>query len=370
MGREDTNGHAASRAGGFDRAARRSVRFPPSMNRISLGLGLAIGCLAAISASAQPTAATIVARAAGGANAPLVLRDGNRLVVEQAGASETLDLPAGTQIGQVVALGSDWLVTGVTPDDRGADLVIVRGSGGQAVRLPSPPGRQGDLREGSVAFGDGSRLVGLAWVEGAERRQYEVRYSPWQGDAFGAPELISPRGPGSQLALAGTRLSDGRLLLVWAGFDGTDDEIWGAVRSESGWSKPVRVGVDNSVPDILPTVSATADGARIAWSRFDADSKEYRLAGGRFDAGGFHDDGFLAPPGTMYPTFERSTAGPALLYLDARGDEWVFSEVDADGKLGRSARTPVRGDERPQVSAGARGVSWRFAQSTETSGWR
>jgi hypothetical protein len=213
-------------------------------------------------------------------------------------------------------------------------------------------------------------LAGAAWLEGPESRQYEVRYAPWIDGKFGAPEVVSPRGPGSQLALAGAQLADGRLLLVWAGYDGSDDEIWFSVRTAGGgaWTAPARLADDNATPDITPAVVAFGQGALVAWSRFDG--SEYRLMSARFDGARAGPARWSAPAGSLFPSFERGPSGPALLYRDARREAWTVAELDAEGAASRSALVESADEGRPLVSFEGSSVVWRFGDRTALSDWR
>jgi hypothetical protein len=305
-------------------------------------------------------------RQLGGAS---LLSEGGRHRIERADQTRPIDLPAGAHADALENWGARWLIAGSAPDDRGTELFLVRGDDRREERLPAPPGRVGKVRQTAVPLLDGEQLLGVAWLEGAEARSFDVRFAAWRGGKFDAPQLVAPAGPGSQLALSGCRLADGRLLLLWAGYDGLDDEIWFSVGKTGGnWSAAKRTAAENGVPDITPVVAPWANGALVWWSRFDG--SEYRLMSARFDGTRMHEARFVAPPGSLYPSIEAGPAGPAILYRDARRSEWTLAQVDEHGALGRSARMEGDGDERPWVSFDGDAVLWSFGERQAVSSWQ
>ena len=320
--------------------------------------------------AAASAAPRIVAHASSERNLAIVA-DGAQYRLETGKASRAIELPRSASVDAVGEIGSGWLLAGSAPAEDGADLFFLRGDERGEQRLPPPPGRVARVRQSAVPFVEGDSLLGSAWLEGPEARQYEVRYSRWSGGRFGAPEVVSPKGPGSQLALAGARLADGRELLVWAGYDGKDDEIWFAVRErgESGtWSAPARIADDNDTPDITPAVVAHGNGALVVWSRFDGD--EYRLMSARFDGEKPLPARWAGERGSLYPSFERGPAGPVLLFRDARRDGWTVAEIGADGAPGRSARIADDENGRPLVTFDGDSVLWRFGARDAVSSWQ
>jgi hypothetical protein len=287
-------------------------------------------------------------------HSPRLTRDGAAWRVELDGRSTPLALEPGARVESVVRSGGGWLAVGTRPSaDGGRELWLRQGPDGERPagrELVPPPGQQGRTRERPVALVAGDSLVGLAWLEGDTRRAYDVRWAAWLDGGFTAPEVISPRGPGSQLALVATLLDDGRALLVWSGYDGSDDEIWSSVRGRAGgWSKPARVGADDRVPDVTPTVVAVPGGALVAWSRYDTSSGEYRLALARWTGAGFDAVRTLGEPGALAPRFERGGAAPWLSWRDARADRWTLGEIGPDDALLVRATAAGEAGDRPDV---------------------
>ncbi|MCM2270121.1 MAG: hypothetical protein NDJ75_08465 [Thermoanaerobaculia bacterium] len=338
---------------------------PPKTLRFAL-LAALTGVAAAAAAASPPAA---LARAAGdGAGLAVVARDGGRVELRDGARRQSLTLPARARVDAVARLDAGWVIAGSTAGaDGGEALWLLRDGPAGAVPMAAPAGGAARLRLDPTALTRDGQLAGLAWLEGDDRRALGVRYAAWTGSGFAPPVVVAPSGPGSQLALAGTRLADGRLLLVWAGYDGRDDEIWAALGADGQWSAPERVGGDNRVPDITPDVVAVGDGALVAWSRFE--SGEYRVYTARFAGGRFGPATPAAEPGSLFPTFERDGARGALLFRDARRRGWGLREIGDDGAPGRTGRVAELGSGRPLVRLGERGVEWEFGAASEATAW-
>lgn len=234
-----------------------------------------------------------------------------------------------------------------TPQGSELKLLLTRPDG-TATPLPLPGPRLARLADEPVPVAAGGELAGLAWLEGETRESYAVRYAPWAGAGWGAIEEVAAPGPGSQLALGAARLADGRLLLVWAGWDGGDDEIRWAMRAAGGgWSAPARLGGDNDVPDITPAVAAAGEGALVAWSRYV--DGEYRVTVARFDGERFRSPKIIGLPGTLYPSFEAPgrNGEPRLLYRNARPAGWTVAQLDRSGAIEWRTFVEARSAKRP-----------------------
>jgi hypothetical protein len=367
IGAQDTNPPlAAGRR--FDTPRTTSVRFRFAMKSAPFPLLFALTLAAGSPAHATPAT---VAHGHGEERLALVA-DGDSFRVESGRFTRPIVLPPQARAASVEALGRGWLVAGSSPSAAGPELFFLRGDDRGEEILPAPPARVGAIRQSPVPFVAGDQILGTAWLEGAGARSFEVRFAPWTGEHFGAPEVVAPAGPGRQLAPAGTRLPDGRLVLIWAGFDGQDDEIWLSVRSVSGqpaaWSVPARVADDNATPDITPAIAPLGRGALLAWSRFDG--SEYRLMTARFDGERVTGARYAAPPGTLYPSIEAGPSGPALLFRDAARSDWVLAELDSEGGLSRTARIAGESDDRPLVSFEGASVLWSFGDRSALSAWQ
>jgi hypothetical protein len=147
------------------------------------------------------------------------------------------------------------------------------------------------------------------------------------------------------MALAGTVLPDGDWLLLWAGFDGEDDEILWSRRSRETWSVPGRVHSDNSTPDITPTVVPTNGGALAAWSvLYDG---HYRLRLARWNDGVWQTDPPSGGKGSLYPHAFHSTSGLEIVHLSVVPEGWSVIEFDHDGFERRRRHTMESTLDRP-----------------------
>jgi hypothetical protein len=271
------------------------------------------------------------------------------------GRSLVIPLPKKAQVTSLAALDGGWAAAGSFEDGDGIrKIFVLRGSGTASRALSVPPGQE-DGRYGPVLLAAEGRLAGLAWLEGDGPRSLAVRASAWSGARWEAPVAVSRPGPGSQLALTGAVLADGSWLLAWSAFDGQDDEIvWSRRAPDGAWSKAQRVAPGNEVPDIVPALTATGNGALLSWNRYDGEG--YRLLLARFSGGAWRDERTIAPAGSLYPSFVDEAGRPALVYLSVvQPRAWAVLEMDASGRvLGRAAvpsslDRPVVGFEASEV---------------------
>jgi hypothetical protein len=295
------------------------------------------------------------------------------------GERVTARLPADAALEATATLDTGWLAAGTEPGAGplgGRDLLLLTGDGKTVSTLPPPPERTAALRQEPLPLVAEGRLAGLVWLEGSTERALGVRFAAWNGAGWESPRSIAPPGPGSQLALAAAFLRDGHdgsWLLAWSAFDGHDDEIVWSRERNGVWSKPRRVDADNGVPDITPALTAagaSGDGALLAWSRYDGN--DYRLMVSRFQNGTWGRPQAVGVAGTLFPSFEPVSAGPAsaigsggalLLYRTAAPRGWTALALDAAGRPGRRASllsSPSAENARPLLSLTAGGVTFRW----------
>jgi len=285
------------------------------------------------------------------------------LVLIPQGSAARLELPGGgtlpvslpdrAEVSSLAATDGGWVAAGSSPDAAGRQRLFLLSGNDKSFRsLPEPPGQTGTQRRGPVLLVDGGRLAGLAWLEGDGGRSLAVRAAVWNGRKWQAPQVVSHPGPGSQLALTGAVLADGAWLLAWSAFDGTADEIVWSEREGTTWLPVRRLSVPNQVPDITPTLTATAGGgALIAWSRFDGHGYQMRMA--HFERGRWADEHVAGPSGSLYPAFLGAPDRPRLLYLEAAARSWTVLDMDAEGKVQAKASlaSPSRSLSRPIVDS-------------------
>jgi hypothetical protein len=285
----------------------------------------------------------------GGALTLVPAEDGARIELP-GGRTVPVDLPPRAEVSAFAAIDGGWVAAGSAPDASGRRrLFLLRGNDSASRPLAEPPGQEGRQRRGPVLLVDGGRLAGIAWLEGDDDRSLSVRAALWTGRRWQTPERVSFPGPGSQLALTGAVLTDGSWLLAWSAFDGTADEIVWARRLGDAWQPVRRLSAANAVPDITPALAATADGgALIAWSRFDGNGYQMRMA--RFDSsqgGRWRGEHAAAASGSLYPTFLGASR---LLYLDAAAPRsWSVLDLDGEGRV-RAKASVASTLERPAVA--------------------
>jgi hypothetical protein len=330
-------------------------------------------------AAAQP--GPVLLAAAG--EARLELPSGQR-VTARLPEGAVLDVTASLDIGE-----SGWLAAGTQPaagpstgPSAARDLLLLTGDGQTVTTLPAPPEKTGSVRQEPLPLVDGGRLAGLVWLEGENRRSFGVRFAAWNGAGWESPEIIAPPGPGSQLALTAAHLRDGSWLLAWSAFDGHDDEIVWSRRpggANGSWSRPQRVAADNSVPDITPALTAVNGGALLAWSRYDTGLGEYQVVVSRFDKGRWTAPVATGPAGSLYPTFEPSSAldpsnAARMLYRTAGPRGWEVLDLDAAGRVSRRAAIVNAASARPVVTSAAAGnpgvlFRWPASGAESTVAW-
>ncbi len=269
------------------------------------------------------------------------------------GQTLRLSLPERSEVSSLAAMDGGWVAAGSFPDAAGRQRLFVLTGDDKSFRsLPEPPAQKGLQRRGPVLLVDGGRLAGLAWLEGDGGRSLAVRAAAWNGRTWQAPKTVSHPGPGSQLALTGAVLADGSWLLAWSAFDGTADEIVWSQRTGASWLPVRRLSEPNQVPDITPALTATAGGgALIAWSRYDGQGYQLRMA--RFERGAWLDEHVAGPSGSLYPAFLGTSDRPRLLYLEAAARSWSVLDMDIAGKVQAKASvaSPSRSLSRPVVDS-------------------
>lgn len=286
--------------------------------------------------------------------APAQIRSGRLLAPD--GSWHALDDLGLRTASATASLAEGFLVAGDTATAGDSRLVLVRVDPSGAERLPPLPTRRPFVAEPLPLVSPAGRLTGAVWLEGSGARRLTVRFASWDGARWGPAEEVAPPAAGSQLALAGTVLRDGSVLLVWSAFDGEDDEIlWSHGRGAS-WSPPRRLDADNTVPDITPALHAiqgtgsAGDDALAAWSRYQ--DGQYRVVVSRFDGRVWSEPRPAGPPGSVFPGFEPSpeTGGTRILFRTAAPRGWQAVEVDRDGRPRRSARVRAEAPDRPRLA--------------------
>ncbi len=322
----------------------------------------AFGLVAAGASAAQAAVGTLQASWAGGRY--VLLADQPKVSLHLPGG-EILDLPMpkGGRYSSVAALEGGWIAAGDFDAENGShQIFVVWGRGSHYEMLPGPKGQRKGMRQDPVILARDGELLGMAWLEGDTRQNLEVRASVWNGERWRSSHRVARRGRGSQLALSGTVLADDSWLLTWSAFDGEDDEILWALRRDRQWLPPRALGAENSVPDIVPAVSACGFGAVAAWSRYDGN--DYRMMLATFDGEDWRPAEMLAGAGALYPTFHGDTAvGPQLLFREVGLRGWTAMTLDETGAITHRVSARETPKERPVLEDF--GSELQFSWTTE-----
>ncbi len=270
---------------------------------------------------------------------------GRASVREPSGQVVELALPPGTSLRRLETLNGGWIVAGEIDAPGVTDLFLLRSDAGALVPFPAPPNdADHPLRAGPMPLVENGRLAGLAWLAGSGVRETAVYASQWSGLDWSQPELVSPMGPGTQIAIDGAVLADGSWLLVWSAYDGKDDEILWSRRVGGRWTEPAVLHEPNETPDITPAILATGRGALAAWNWFDG--KAYRVRLAAFEDGSWRELDLAASPRGVSPGLTSQDDGALLLYRTAIPPTWTLRQLDERGTTLSTAvveqETPVR----------------------------
>jgi len=280
-----------------------------------------------------------------------------------------VELPPGASIRDLEPTTDGWMAAGRLPTGRGSDLLILVDEGDGADLLPVPEGSGARYRGQPVLFLEDGRFVGLAWTEGEGPREFEIWAADWQDGQWGLAQRVSPKGPGSQVAPSGSVLEDGSRLLVWAAFDGEDDEILWSQQRGGRWTPPRRIHLENDVPDLMPAIVSTESGALVVWSWFDGN--DYRLKSARWVDGAWLESGAFGGKGSGNVGLIESDDGILLLYQSVKPAEWTVLDLDLSGIPRRVAGVMEESNERPLVVVEDEGETLlRWLQGDRRLEWR
>ena len=299
---------------------------------------------------------------------PRLLLAGDRVVLESEKTKAVFKVPQGTQLDEIVETQGGWLAAGTVERDEGREIVIYSGLGREVSELPVPGRRNKAIRSQPTLLVGNGELRGIVWLEGVNDMSFRLEFAEWKEGRWRHHNRITGRGPGSQLALDAVVLGDGSWLAVWSRFDRKDDEIYWSRHQSGQWSEPRRVSADNQVPDIVPSLVARGGEAWLAWSRFD--EGEYRLMMARYSDDGWSDERFIAPGGSLFPSWHATPEGADLVYRQAMPSAWVWMEMDVSGQVLRTATAEGESNLRPIPSFLKGGSEFLFPDGrSEAASW-
>jgi len=274
-----------------------------------------------------------------------------------------VQVPEGATIHELEPLGSGWLAAGHLPSGDGTELLLLEERDRSIERLAVPQVDGAKLSNQPIGMIQDKTLVGLVWAAGNDMRSLEIWAAEWLHGKWGEPELVSAKGPGSQVAPRAVVLEDGSWLAVWAAFDGEDDEIVWSRRTQGEWTRPERVAADNDVPDITPALATVGGGAVLAWSWYDGN--DYRMKTARFFGDKWTDAKSFGEKGSLYPSLIQTDDGGLLLYQTVEPASWTVMAFDRQGIPVRRAVIAEEAEDRPLLAIEeSRGVllRWQNAQ--------
>ena len=285
-------------------------------------------------------------------------RERGAVIQSPDGRQVTLPLSTAAKVSDFRRCGEKWFAAAVDYETAGPALRLMQGQGSTAEALPSPVDAQAVMLAQPLFVADSEALHAVVWLAGDAHHQLAVQAARWLDGTWSEPVTLSPPGKGTQIALSTATLRDGASLVVWAAFDGTDDEILWSRWLDGAWSQPRAIAEDNAVPDITPQLFTTSDGALVAWSRYDGN--DYRVNVSRFDGESWSRPVVVGPKGSTAPSFDDA-AKPYLLYHQADPRAWGIMELDDFGKVRRQAIFQGNAAQRPilqTASAGSLVLEW------------
>ncbi len=273
--------------------------------------------------------------------------DGRSFVRQPSGEIVELPLPKGARVSDLRSVGGEWLVAAVSRAGGEPRIELLRGRGDRVETLAAPAAQPAAKLMQPVFVAGDAGFQALVWLAGSAHNQLAVKASRWLAGGWGPTETLSAPGPGTQIALSTAVLGDGSWLVVWAAYDGTDDEILWSRFAGGAWSKPRPIAENNAVPDITPSLFATAGGALAAWSRYDGN--DYRINVSRFDGERWSAPAVAGPAGSTAPAFSDAER-PYLVYRHADPAAWAVIELDDAGAAVREATVAVASPQRPMLA--------------------
>ncbi len=307
------------------------------------------------------SASGIVSIPASTAQEVLEARPGAVRIWDSSARAIDVPLARGRIARDAVSAEGGHLVAGEDP--RSLDLFFVLRTGGEVSELPVPPPAGIAERARPVLLTRHERLDGAVWLEDTRSSGLAVLAAEWNGTSWEAVETVAPANGRPQLAPAAAVLADGTWLVVWAGYDGDDDEIFWSRRRDGVWSPPRRLHRDNRVPDLLPAVTADGDEAFAAWSFYDGN--DYRVRTARFRGDGWRVNEPLAGLGAEDARWQKSGGRAFVTYRTVLPEAWTAVELAEDGEVlvGVSVETA---DPRPPIVTAEAGsgpprLRWPYA---------
>ena len=275
-------------------------------------------------------------------------RTGDARIETGSGVRRRLPVRRDETLTAVSEVGMGWVMTGTRDDVSRREIVMISVEGASVRRMAAPGGQSERFRvRPTTLLGTGSELEGLAWLEGADLKSLSVRLARRQPSEWSDVVEIAPATKGSQSGLTASVLSDGNWLLVWAAFDGNDDDLFFSRMIGDTVSRPARL-TRNGVPDVMPSLIASDNGALLAWSQLE--DGDYRVKVSYFDGAAWSSPRTHGPPGAQRAELTRHNEQVRLVYRQAWPRGWIVSEISSSGRTERRAEFSVSSSSRPVIT--------------------
>lgn len=269
------------------------------------------------------------------------------LQTSSAGKKRRLPVRRDELLSTLAEVDGGWIAAGASTHRN--DLVVISIAGSSIERLDTPPGRGSDFRLRPRVLNNEGAGPALAWLEGPDLKSLSIRISNLLPSGWTEIASMPRRLRGGQTGLSVAPLADGSYLLVWAEFDGSDDDLMYARLIGQTVTPPKRVGPDNQVPDVMPSVIDVPGGALLAWSQLD--NGDYRIKIRRFEGTSWGSARTHGPPGALRPELRLQGNALHLLYREAWPRRWAVEEIRPSGRAERRASVALESLHPPVVES-------------------
>ena len=295
-------------------------------------------------------------------------RPGTAYLERLDGQRNALPLRRDEVLTTLTELAGGWIAAGTKEDGRSGDLVLISIEGSQATRLLPPEGEGSTFRLRPTILLRDRVLQGLSWLEGPDIRSMAIHLALKDQEGWSDTVEVPRRSGRGQTGLTAVSLADGTSLLVWAEFDGTDDDLFFSRLAGNSLSAPRRIVANNAVPDITPSLIATDDDVLLAWGQLE--DGDYRIKISRFEGDSWSSPRTFGPAGAQRPEFRRSGENLNMIYRQAWPRRWIVAELGFDGRSERRAGVIENLPDPPVIGrVDAQGIELKWDHILREAQW-
>lgn len=132
-------------------------------------------------------------------------------------------------------------------------------------------GNENNVKPAIITDKNGTTWIVWTSIDSREQTS-QLMFSRLDDETWSVPETIET-GLSTNTAASLASDQDDVVWLVWAGYDGQDDDIYFSRWRENQWDAPEIVNEDNANPDLLPVVGVEKGGnIWVIWTGFDGES--------------------------------------------------------------------------------------------------